>query len=633
MGAQAGIVFFDRRPAGAAGRAVIAGLERMAPDGISSVTREGVVMAYGACHVWTGERTSRQPQQSASGLVMTWDGRLDNRDDLRQTLGQTTPNDLSDPALALAVFERWGVDGFRMLIGDWSLVIWDGRVRTLYLARDYMGVRPLYYHDCPGQSVAWSSSLGDLALRAGRADELDERFVAQFMTLRHSTGVTPYTGIRAVPTAHAVSVSADRTEARRFWSLDSGAIRYRDRRAYEEQMRALWREAVGARLRTGGTVWAELSGGLDSSSVVCMADALVKSGRVEAAAIQPMSHVTARSAEGDERRFIAAVETEIGTKSRILIVEDHRDACEAGADWVTPSAARGIALARIRCVREHGGRLVLSGRAGDAVMGCFPDNSVAVLDDLAEGKLLTAAAALRRWSRATRKPLVEIGWHVIRESLPAGWLFVDRSPNAMPQPGADLLAGRLQSLIEDDGPDVALAAAVSAIRPSKRELARLILSYAVEGRLGLPTLPLDVTYTYPFVHRPLVDFVMAIPGEELSEPGRMRSLMRRSFEGLLPPRVLERTSKGYYPPAVMRALRPLAQAARPVDRLEVVQRGWLDAGRLDAAIGELIDGGAATGAGVLSALRLERWLTSRHRRKAAEPPTQKGGECHEVLNA
>jgi asparagine synthase (glutamine-hydrolysing) len=364
MGAQAGVVFFDRRPTGEAGRAVVAGLKPVAPDGVSSFAQEGVLLAYGACHVWTGEAASRQPRQSSSGLVMTFDGRLDNRDDLRQTLGQTSANGTSDPAMALAIFERWGVDGLRMLIGDWSLVIWDGGRRTLHLARDYMGVRPLYYHEGPGPAIAWSSSLGELTSRVGCVDEFDERFVARFMTLRHSTEVTPYRGIRAVPTAHCVSVSAERTERRRFWSLESGMVRYRDRRVYEEHMRSLWREAVGTRLRAEGTVWAELSGGLDSSSVVCMADALIKDRRVDAAAIQPISHVAARSPEGDERRFIAEVETQIGRESRILILEDHQDACDAGAEWVTPSAARGVGLAAIRHVREHGGRLVLSGRAG-----------------------------------------------------------------------------------------------------------------------------------------------------------------------------------------------------------------------------------------------------------------------------
>jgi hypothetical protein len=246
---------------------------------------------------------------------------------------------------------------------------------------------------------------------------------------------------------------------------------------------------------------------------------------------------------------------------------------------------------------------------------------------------LEAAAGVRRWSRATRNPFIEIGWQLVRERLCAA---VSARPvaglNETQQRGAGLLSGRLRPLAEECSDDQA-AALASGFRPSKRPLARQLLGYSCEARLSTPALPLDMTYTYPFVHRPLVEFVLAIPGEELSAPGRMRSLMRRSFAELLPPRVVERTSKGYYPPAAMRALRPLAQSARPVNRLEIIQRGWIDPERLDAAIREVIDGGAAAGAEVRCALRLEQWLASRQRRGPAATPIQKGGECHDVLNA
>src|SRR5258708_35758074 len=105
MGAQAGAVFFDQRPTHEARLALIAGLEPIAPDGVSAFARAGAVLAYGACHVWAGERRSRQPRESSSGLVMTWDGRLGNRDDPRLTLGHAWSADIRDPGIALAVFE------------------------------------------------------------------------------------------------------------------------------------------------------------------------------------------------------------------------------------------------------------------------------------------------------------------------------------------------------------------------------------------------------------------------------------------------------------------------------------------------------------------------------------------------
>src|SRR5262245_39937034 len=176
MGAHAGVFFFDGRPVERERLALVAALRLLAPDGVSVETSHGIVIAQGACDVWVGGERHHQPVRSESGCVMTWDGRLDNRDDLLRRVGLPGA-DLSDAALALATIERGGVEGLRALVGDWSLVVWDSRRRTLSFARDYMGVRPLYY--CrDDRGVTWSSDLGELALRTGRVDDLDEAFAA-----------------------------------------------------------------------------------------------------------------------------------------------------------------------------------------------------------------------------------------------------------------------------------------------------------------------------------------------------------------------------------------------------------------------------------------------------------------------
>lgn len=631
MAALAGSLFFDGRPTEDECSALIATLQPTAPDGVSAHAEPGLVMLHGAFDVWAGERLAQQPACSPSGLVMTWDGRLDNRDDLLLRLGGRLGKDTSDIAIALLTFDRWGVEGLRSLVGDWSVVIWDARQRRLHLARDYMGVRPLYYF-ADAKSVMWSSSLGELATRAQRLDALDEAFVARFMALRFSTDVTPYQGIHGVPTATCVSFSSEGAETRqRFWHPQPGLIHYRDKRHYEEHLRTLWMDAVGSRLRAEGTVWAELSGGLDSSSVVCMADALIKSGCVAATAIQPFSHVTLQSPEGDERSFIADVEARIGVPSQILGVEEHEDAWDNESDWVTPFVSYGVAFASRRHVREQGGRLILSGRAGDTVMGCAPDNSAAVFDDLTEGRLVRALVKMRQWSRVCRKPFVEVAWELARQAAYA-WSPTLR-PSALhdaQQAGATLLARRLQLLLQD----APLREAIHLSgRWSQRALVESLWGYSLEGRLSPRSELHGITYTYPFAHRPLVEFMPAIPGEELSAPGEMRSLMRRAFEGLVPARVLRRTSKGYYPPAAMRAARSVAAAMRPVERLEVVRRGWVDSERLDAAVRTLMDGSSRTGTEVRKVMCLEQWLSSRYRRGPAETPQRKEVITHAVLKA
>src|SRR5260370_22730871 len=131
-----------------------------------------------------------------------------------------------------------------------------------------------------------------------------------------------------------------------------------------------------------------------------MADALIKAGRVAERAIQPVSPVTLNSPEGDERRFIAQVEAQIGARSELLGVEDHGDCADDELDRVTPFATNGVALAGLQRIRERRGRLVLSGRVADAVMGCEPDNSLAVLDDFANVRPLAALVNTRRCSHS-----------------------------------------------------------------------------------------------------------------------------------------------------------------------------------------------------------------------------------------
>jgi asparagine synthase (glutamine-hydrolysing) len=582
MATQSGIFTFDGLPVPAAG-------ERHSAE-------RGAILTQGTEGVWTRERRPSGVTRAASRLAASWDGRLDNRDDLLRRLGGASSGLTGDAQIALAIFERWGSDGLNALVGEWSMAIWDSVDRRVHLARDYMGTRPLYY--CVDRRyVAWSSDLAELVARTGRTQALTDRFAARFMTLHMSPDTTPYEDVLAVPPGVCVSISSSgRLTRRRFWSLQVGYIHYPDPRTYEAQLAALWRDAVQARLQTEGAVWAELSGGLDSSSIVCMADLLVKRGAVAARAVRLVSHATLHSSDGDERRFIAEVERQVRATSEIIGVEDNQEQTDPARAWVTPYALHGMGLETTRRVRADGGRLVLSGRLGDAIMGCQPDNSLAVFDDLARGHVLVALRNLRAWSRSTRKPFVQLAWRLFAPGA-----------DAAPETGGALLAPRLRAMLRD----IPRIGVPSGLRRSKRLLARMVLEYSNGARFDVPDRSPDLVYAYPFTHRPLVDFMLAIPGDQLSAPGLPRSVMRRAFEHLVPPRILRRVSKGYYPPAAFRAARQLAASMLTADRLEVVERGWIDPDRLRSALRVLTDGGGASGGEIHRVLGLERWLQAR----------------------
>src|SRR5258708_3282272 len=139
MSGHAGIYYFDQRPIdrGLATR-LGEGLASQGPDGGSEQFGPGFLMVYRAFNFDPLSRSERQPYRSARGNWITFDGRLDNRDDLALLVADHLREDKTDVALALAAYEKWGDLGLNRLIGDWSVAIWDDQLPALMAAKPFM---------------------------------------------------------------------------------------------------------------------------------------------------------------------------------------------------------------------------------------------------------------------------------------------------------------------------------------------------------------------------------------------------------------------------------------------------------------------------------------------------------------
>src|SRR6266536_969972 len=170
MSQLAGVFYFDLRPISGADKVqACRDFDARNRDGIHAYDAPGVLLL-----------SSAGLPVSARGNVCSWDGRLDNPEDLRTKLGKDTPKDCADGDLALRMYEARGVAGSGDLIGDWSMVIWDIATRSILLASDYAGVRPLYYHRAADR-LLWSSSLKHLVRWSGASD-LDDEYIAELLT-------------------------------------------------------------------------------------------------------------------------------------------------------------------------------------------------------------------------------------------------------------------------------------------------------------------------------------------------------------------------------------------------------------------------------------------------------------------
>src|SRR5882672_6910657 len=179
MSMQAGIWHYDQKPIPPETLAAFEQrLVAQGPDGRGQFDRPGFAMLHRAFYITEEDMLETQPIRSLNGSVLTWDGRLDNRQQLLTALGRSTVDLPTDAEIASAALDAWDTKALPMLIGDWALAYWKPE-RRLLLARDYIGMRTLYYLSTKA-SLFWSTDLAALVLHSGERFTLSDEYFAGF---------------------------------------------------------------------------------------------------------------------------------------------------------------------------------------------------------------------------------------------------------------------------------------------------------------------------------------------------------------------------------------------------------------------------------------------------------------------
>ncbi|WP_404367034.1 asparagine synthetase B family protein [Sphingomonas sp. MMS24-J45] len=218
------------------------------------------------------------------------DIRLDNRDDLAALLGidhgQATR--MSDADFALRAWEKWNLDCFNRIIGDWAIAIWDKQERQFVLARDPVGMRPLHYYRRDGLAAVATMPRGLHALPDIPRD-IDHRFMAADLIMAdRPIDHCQYRDIRRVVPGHIVRLDAKSIRIDRFWYPPETRLRLPSHQDYADAVRDVFDDAVRSRMRGRQSIATHLSGGLDSSAVTeSAARQLGDTGRVTAYTSRP----------------------------------------------------------------------------------------------------------------------------------------------------------------------------------------------------------------------------------------------------------------------------------------------------------------------------------------------------------
>jgi asparagine synthase (glutamine-hydrolysing) len=581
-------------------------LDSQSSNGVTICLKSTFAILYGAQHVTEESRRERQPAVSPSGTFLTWDGRLDNRAELLSGLAGCASG-ASDLDIVAESWEKHGPRCLGKLVGDWSLSVLNHYERTLTLARDFLGSRPLYYLRT-NRFIAWSTLLEPLLLYSEQRFTLCEEYVAGWLAGYPEPHLTPYEEIRAVPPASLAKITSRAVAVEKYWDFraDDKSLCKSDGE-YEERFRILFCEAVHRRLRSSSPVLAQLSGGMDSSSIVCTADKLAADRGVPP--VETISYFDDSEPTWNERPFFTAVEAHRGRAGFHLdVASDGLLLPQRGGPFpVTPTHGGRPTDSQVRLaqhIQEGNFHVLLSGDGGDEFTGGAPTGIPELADLLSCGEFRRFLRRSFLWAMASRKPLLHIVGKTIRPFVPSMWVAEARTQWPMPWLTPQF-ARRNQKALGTSVTRFRWRGPLPTFQENLRALDGLRRQIACAE---LPAAPF-CEKRYPFLDRDLLEFLFNIPREQLVRPNQRRSLFRRALRGIVPDVVLDRPRKAFVATSHLKAV--AADWLRILDLTETMvleSSNTIDSRLFRATLEQARHGEDVPMLPAMRALRLEWWI-------------------------
>ncbi len=593
------------------------------PDGLNSWIDGPVALGHAMLRTTPEAIGESQPLvDEQAGLALAMDGRVDNRDELKELLERQglrlTGN--TDAEIVLRAYQCWDEESPAKILGDFAFALWDRRKRQLFCARDFASVQPFYYY-LDDRSFICASEPQQILVDPAVPREPDEKVIGVYLSgMLMDPAATIYRDIRRLEGGCSITVRPGKIDRRRYFDIDAAKkIRYRTDEEYAEHFESLFKQAVRCRLRNIDGVAAELSGGLDSSLVVGTVQRLLRGGVSPAARFETFS-IKFDHPQADERGFIGDVAAMWGLETNWSApfyakypdyVADIRRYRYLGC---RPNSTMDTLMHR--AMRERGYRVVLTGQGGDQWFSGSPDCFADLLCDfrLVElFRLLRGEAAYPTRVLGGQGPLALL----LRRTL---WPLVPPQPKFL----FNQLRG-VRLVPPFVSPDFARRLDLERVRNTPtRQLSGLNLSqrtmYQVLN-LGISIHLAELNERecafaglegrHPFYDRRIIEFAFAIPEDQRCRPRETKYVMRQAGRGVLPESVRQRRDKAEFSSMLLHGLREVTAALggeAAFSSFNVVQRGWVDPQRLREVYQERMADPEANQWPLWSVLELEMWL-------------------------
>ena len=487
----------------------------------------------------------------------------------------------SDTEVILELYERYGYECVHHMNGQWAFAIWDAKRKRLFLSRDRLGVRPLFYATV-GNTLVFGSEIKSLLTYPGMISEIDLRALQQIFTYWFPLAPrTIFRNVFELPPGHSLIVEKGKMEVRRYWQLDYSRINFAkelsgaDKERYSDELRELLTDATRIRLRADVPVGAYLSGGLDSSIVSALAQKFVGKSLCTFS-------VSFDDPGLDESAYQAEVVRKLDTNHRtIRCTGEEIGKIIPEMIWHTECPVLRTAPAPMfllsKLVRDSGYKVVLTGEGADEFQGGY--------DIYKEAKIRSFWAA-QPGSRCRPLLLGRLYPYLpeLQRQSPAylqAFFHVRSRGNANPYfshlPRWEVTSKAQQFLSASVRAELKLNdryADLTALLPERfgawdvfsraefLESALLLPGYLLSSQGDRVAMANSVEGRYPFLDHRVVEFSMRLPPQLKMKVLEEKYLLKRALGDLVPSPVKHRPKQPYRAPDAVSLFNPETGSAR-----------------------------------------------------------------------
>ncbi|HOI41198.1 MAG TPA: lasso peptide isopeptide bond-forming cyclase, partial [Methanobacterium sp.] len=494
-----------------------------------------------------------------SGLVITADARIDNRQELSKELNIEDTEVISDSYYILKAYEKWGENCPDKLLGDFAFAIWDKNNQKLFCARDHMGIKPFYYR-LSDNVFFFATELKTLKYQKEVPLKLNELRIADYLiSLTQDKEITFYDNIFRLPPASFLNISVNKSDKSCYWNFDPNkeTIMGSDEE-YALKFLELFTEAVSCRMRSSFPIGFLLSGGLDSSSIVSTARKILEDKNSDRR-LETFSLVFDDLIECDEREYINKVISLGNLEPNFCNADNFSPLSEideilakVGEPFNVPNTYLSWEI--YQNVEKKDIRILFDGFDGDSTVFYEERYALDLFREMNFNKLFKEIKFMAKWNGITYwemfilaiifpltpdffKNLIQkvldhlnINLSIIEEST------IDIVKNEFIR--TTNLENRYQMLYKDP-----LSKASTNKLRHHFAISSGILQHAMEI-FDVIAGNFSFNHVYPFFDVRLVEFCLSIPKEQKFSKMWDRIVMRRAMENILPAEIQWRTTKG-----------------------------------------------------------------------------------------